>query len=326
MSLPSLSIVLPCHNEQDVLPVTIARLDGLVSGWIGKSVTSCQYVLVNNGSTDGTLKTMLALKSTVSLIEIVDLRRNYGYQGSISAGLYHSDADAVVTIDADLQDDPEKIEEMLQHFANGFELVLGVRKARRSDSLCKRVLSQQYYRLLNVLGVESVYNHGDFRLMSRALVAEFKQIREVNRYIRAMILHLDSRYACVYYDRRSRELGTSKFRTAHLLALALDGITSFSSVPIRLVTVSGIAMAMLSFAVLGYVLYVLLLTERNVPGWASLASIVLFFAGAQTFFLGIVGEYVAKTYLETKQRPLFTVRKTYSAPIAQTPSASTPGR
>lgn len=309
MTRPSLSIVIPCHNEQEILPSTIQRLNVLVTQMLQTCISSCEFVLVNNGSTDDTIGTMQGLVSEVATIVIVDLRRNFGYQGSISAGLHHAAMDVVVTIDSDLQDDPEKIPEMIELHTKGYDLVLGIRSGRTTDSFFKRVFSQLYYRILAWLGVESVYNHGEFRLMSRALVEEFKQLAETNRYIRALILQLDSKYATVSYERTSRELGTTKFTPARLLNLAVDGITSFSSVPIRLVTVSGIFLSALAILSLLYVVGVLLFTTYNVPGWASLATISLFFSGIQTFFLGVVGEYIAKIYTETKRRPVFTVRQ-----------------
>lgn len=311
MTLPSLSIVLPCHNEAPVLPRTCAVLDELVAKWVGTLVSSCEYVLVNNGSTDETLEVMKALTSPVAKILIVDLRRNFGYQGSISAGLHNARNDLVVSIDADLQDDPEKIAEMVEKNQQGYELVLGVRKSRSADSWPKRFFTQLYYKLLKIMGIESVYNHGEFRLMSRALVEEFKQLSESNRYIRGLILQLESKYAMVYYERRAREQGETKFTPSRLISLALDGITSFSSVPIRLVTLSGSLMAFVALGGLAYVVYVLVFTHYGVPGWASLATIMLFFFGIQTLFLGIVGEYIAKTYMETKRRPVFTVRARY---------------
>ena len=311
MSLPSLSIVLPCHNEEEVLPDTIRTLNALVAGPLADCISECEYVLVNNGSTDNTLEVMQGLQSEVASFRLVDLRRNYGYQGSISAGLFEARKDVVVTIDADLQDDPTKIKEMLTRYAEGYELVLGIRQSRETDSFLKRVLSQAYYKLIAGLGVESVYNHGEFRLMSQALVQDFREFSETNRYIRGLVLQLESRRAHVYYDRGPREKGETKFSPSRLFALAFDGITSFSSVPIRMVTVAGILTATLAMLVFLYVLYIFMFTGRNVPGWASLATIVLFFSGVQIFSLGVVGEYVAKIYMETKRRPVFSIRKVY---------------
>lgn len=311
MKLPSLSIVVPCHNEEATLPTTLRELDALVHLWLGKLISSCEYVLVNNGSTDRTLAVMRSLSSSEADLQIVDLRRNFGYQGSITAGLHHASGDVSVTIDCDLQDDPACIEAMLEQYRQGHELVLGVRKSRSSDSALKRVTAQAYYRLLSLLGVEGVYNHGDFRLMSRALVEEFKSLPETNRYLRSLIVQLDSNYGCVYYDRRTRKAGRTKFTPGRLIALAIDGITSFSSVPIRIVTFAGVGMFGVSFLGLAYVAYILLFAHRGVPGWASLATILLFFSGIQMLSLGIVGEYVAKTYTEVKRRPLFVVRNVY---------------
>ena len=309
---PFLSIVVPCHNEEDVVGTTFRTLSDLARDWRADGlIAHCEILFVNNGSTDNTFECLSELASPAVDVSVVDLRRNFGFQGSISAGLAHARGDAVVTIDADLQDDPTKIRDMVEHYRQGTELVLGVRNDRRSDSFLKRVFSEAYYSVLALLGVESVYNHAYFRLMSRALVNEFVQLPERNRYIRALILQLDSRYKTVEYERAARQQGETKFTPGRLINLAVDGVTSFSSTPVRMVTLTGLIAAALSFAGIMWVISSFAFGLYDVPGWASLATILLGFFGLQTFFLGVIGEYIAKIYLETKQRPVFTVRGMY---------------
>jgi len=310
-TLPSLSIVLPCHDEEDVIESTYKELKGLIDEWLTIKISAYQLVMVNNGSTDNTLQKMLQLKQKDNNIKILDLRNDYGYQGSITAGLYYSDHDMIVSIDADLQDDPSKISEMIDFYSMGYEMVLGIRKSRKFDSFFKRVSAIAYYRFLKIIGVKSVYNHGEFRLLSKSLVEEMKLYPERNRYIRSIILSLESKYACVYYDREPRRAGKTKFRFFKLISLALDGITSFSNFPIRIILLLGLFMFLLSIVILIYVIYIKCFTELHISGWASISIMILFFGGIQNLFLGILGEYIAKTYIETKQRPFFSVRKLY---------------
>ena len=311
--IPSLSMVIPCHNEQDVIASSCERLQGLIARWPAGLVSDVEYVLVNNGSTDRTLDVMREYQKTHPEVVIVDLGANYGYQGSITAGLHHARHDMVVTIDADLQDDPEKIQDMIQKYKQGYELVLGVREDRSSDSWFKRLTAGCYYGLLRRMGVQTVAHHGDFRLMSRRLVNEYKKLPERHRYIRSLVLELESRYATVSYKRTPRRAGRTKFNLMSLVVLAIDGITSFTSFPIRLVTFSGLIMFFFSIVMVFYVLYIKFIALRGVPGWAFLAMLFLFFGGLQSLSLGIIGEYIAKMYIETKRRPVFTVRRIYRA-------------
>lgn len=307
------SIVLPCHNEEEVILSSYLTLKSIIDQLILENqISGYEIVMVNNGSTDATLNKMLDIINNDDNIVIIDLRSNYGYQGSISAGLYYAKGDVVITIDADLQDDPYKIPEMIGYYKQGFDMVLGVRNNRASDSFFKRFTANSYYKLLNLLGVNTIPNHGDFRLLSRSLVEEFKKMPERNRFIRGMILSLESKYATVVYDRKPRQAGKTKFKIKELFALALDGITSFTSAPIRIVTIFGFIFFLLSILGTLYVLEEKFIRKVDVPGWAFLSLLILFFGGVQSLFMGIIGEYIAKTYIETKKRPLFLIRKIYS--------------
>lgn len=311
-SLSSLSIVVPCFNEEEMLPITYARLKELSEKWKRTGVIrSYELVFVNNGSTDSTIRFLTDVYEKDTSVAVIDLRKNCGFQGSVMAGLASASNDVVVSIDADLQDDPAKIEEMMKKYYEGYDMVLGVRESRESDMFLKRSTAQAFYKLLNWIGIKSVYNHADFRLLSRDVVDELKRFPERVRYLRGLIFEVESRYACVYYRRQERKLGKSKFSIFSLLSLAFDGITSFTSVPIRFISTLGFLMFLFSLAGSVFVFYSKYVLSKDVPGWASLSVIILFFGGIQNLALGIIGEYIAKMYLETKQRPLYIVRKEY---------------
>ncbi len=307
-----LSVVVPCHNEQEVLPATQQRLKAVLDGLVaGRKCADYEIVYIDNGSTDNTRQVLKQIFTRDQHARVISLRSNFGYQGSISAGLFHAHGDAVVTIDADLQDPPEKIEEMISYFEQGYDLVLGVRKERSSDSFAKRFFSENYYRFLKWMGVDVVYNHGDFRLMARSLVDEFNRLPERSRFIRAMILKLESRYAKVDYSREPRKAGKTKFSPGAMLSLAFDGITSFSYMPLRLASVFGALMFLAAGIGMCWVLYIKV-TQNVIHGWASILLSIFGLGGLQLFVLGIMGEYIGKLYIEVKQRPLFLVREEYS--------------
>jgi dolichol-phosphate mannosyltransferase len=308
-----LSVVIPCHNEEEVLESAHNRLSRILNDLISRGrILDYELIYVDNGSTDNTLEKLKKIFKTDSRTRIIVLRRNFGFQGSISAGLFHVKGDAAVTIDADLQDPPEKIEEMITHFKQGYDLVLGVREDRSTDSFVKRFFSENYYRLMKLMGVQIVHNHGDFRLMSKSLVEEFNALPERNRLIRAMILQLESRYAIVPYKREARKAGQSKFNISSLFSLALDGIVSFTYFPLRLTSVIGILISVFTFLAALWVLYIKLFTSEFIPGWASTLLPILALGGLQLFFLGLIGEYIGRLYSEIKKRPLFIVRERYN--------------
>lgn len=307
----SLSIVLPCHNEQDVITHSYNRLYQLIKQWEKTCLSCYEIIMVNNGSTDNTLEKMLKIQKLDSNVIVLDLRTNYGYQGSITAGLYNATKECIVTIDADLQDDPEKIPEMIAKYNEGFELVLGVRKDRSADTFIKRLTANIYYKVLKVLGIKSVMHHGDFRLLSNSLLQDMKKYNERNRFLRGLIFEIESKYACVYYKRTPRQAGESKFKSLDLFSLGWDGITSFSNTPIKFVLFFGFILFLSSLLGICYVLFCKFVFERTVPGWASTLILLLFFAGMQNLFLGIIGEYLSKIFIEVKQRPIFLIRKKY---------------
>lgn len=310
-SLHHLDIIIPCHNEEKVVESTHQRLTRILKNLMTQGkIGAYTLIFVDNGSTDHTLTHLLELFHQDPHLQIVALRNNFGYQGSISAGLFHSKGDAAITIDADLQDPPEHIPAMIEKYEEGFDLVLGVRADRQTDTRFKRWTAQWYYALLRFLHVPIVPHHGDFRLMAKELVEIFNELPERNRLIRAMVLHLDRKYALISYERASRTAGHSKFGIKDLFSLGLDGITSYSYTPLRIAGMLGTLFFILSLISIGFVIYEKLAYDK-VRGWASLLCFLLFFNGMQLLFLGLLGEYIGKMYGEIKKRPLFTVRKVY---------------
>jgi polyisoprenyl-phosphate glycosyltransferase len=308
-NLKSLSIVLPCHNEEDVILDSYNKIIDIINPMLGEYISCYEFVIVNNGSTDASIQEMLKIVSIDENVFICDLRRNFGYQGSITAGLYHASKDMVISMDADLQDDPTKILDMIKEHYKGFDLVLGVRSNRKSDSIIKRMFANIFYFLTQKINKETIPHHGDFRLMSKELVEDFKLFKERNRYLRGMILSLDSQYSVVEYSRQPRIKGKTKFNVIQLFELAIDGITSFSITPVRFITLFGILMLFVSIFFITYILIQKLYFGVTVEGWAFTAIAICMFGGINSFFIGIVGEYVGKSYVEAKERPLFTVRK-----------------
>src|SRR4030042_242340 len=308
-----LSIFIPCHNEEEVLRATHDRISNVIKNVLSsRKISNYELIYIDNGSTDNTLQVLRNIFVYDQYTRIISLRRNFGFQGSISAGLFHSKGDAVVTIDADLQDPPEKIEEMITWFEQGYDLVLGVREDRSSDSFIKRFFSENYYRLMKLMGVNIVFNHGDFRLMSKQLLREFNALPERNRLIRAMVLQLESRYATVFYKRENRKAGQSKFNISSLFSLSIDGIVSFTYFPLRLTSIIGIFISMLSLSGALWVLYIKIFTDKFIPGWASTLLPILALGGLQLFFIGLIGEYIGRLYVEIKHRPLFVIREEFT--------------
>lgn len=310
-NIPSLSIVIPCHNEEEIIKSSYDKLLEIIKKIETNKISSYQFVLVNNASTDQTLIEMKKIFEKDINVKILDLRVNFGYQSSITSGLFNADGDIVISIDSDLQDDPNKILEMIEYYHQGYEMVLGVRKNRNSDGFLKRHSATCFYKVLNFLGAKTIKNHGDFRLLSKQLINDLKQYPETNRYLRGLVLKLDSKYKIVEYDRLERKLGKSKFKLKDLMSLAFDGITSFSVRPMKLILWLGILMCSFSiiFSIFTIILYYLEAFE--VKGWASTIIILLFFGGVQNISLGVIGEYVSRVYLETKRRPLYSIRKIY---------------
>ena len=313
--MTSLDIVVPCYNEEEVLRETTRRLGMVLANLVqsNKVAASSAVLLVDDGSRDATWRIIEELASAHPFVRGIRLSRNRGHQNALLAGLFASTADVSISIDADLQDDLGAIEAMVDAYAAGNDIVLGVRKRRDRDSLFKKITATGYYRLLAAMGVEIVFNHADYRLLSRRALAALADYREVNLFLRGIVPQLGFPTAIVYYDRAERFAGESKYPLRKMLAFAWQGITSFSAVPLRLITTIGVLVSFASFGVTLWALFVALFTSLTVPGWASTVLPIYFLGGIQLLCIGIIGEYVAKIYMETKRRPRYFIQATTDA-------------
>jgi len=307
-----LDLVVPCFNEQEVLPATHERLSTLMSRLreAGQITALSRIYYVDDGSTDDTWKIIRELSDGAADVAGLRLSRNFGHQNAVMAGLFGAAGDAVISIDADLQDDIDVIPEMVERFREGHEIVYGVRRERSADTALKRNFAILYYRMLKALGVDIVYNHADYRLMSRRAVDCLKQFSEVNLFLRGIVPLLGFATCTVEYDRKDRMAGETKYSAKKMLSLAMDGITSFSPAPLRMVAALGVLVFLFAIGMSLWVLWARYLMGQVVPGWASSVIPIYFLGGIQLLSLGILGEYVAKLYLETKQRPRYFIAET----------------
>ena len=307
-----LSIVVPCYNEEAVLPETVQRLAELLQDLINRAkITSdsCVYY-VDDGSRDRTWDLIETLAKTNRFVRGIKLSRNRGHQNALLAGLLTVKGEVVVSVDADLQDDLAAIEAMLEDYAAGHDIVYGVRSSRKTDTFFKNFTAIAYYRLLGIMGVEIVFNHADYRLMSRRVIDALQEFGEVNLFLRGIIPQLGFAHSIVYYERAQRFAGESKYPLKKMLALAWQGITSFSDVPLQFITHLGLLVSLISFIVTLWTVWIKLFTEYALPGWASTVLPIYFLGGIQLLCLGMIGEYLAKIYAETKRRPRYIIEKT----------------
>lgn len=307
----NLSIVVPCYNEQEVLPETAKRLTTLLDDLANRekiSAQSCVY-FVDDGSKDSTWQLIESIAANQPLFKGIKLSRNRGHQIALLAGLTTAPGDAIISIDADLQDDLAAIEAMIDAHKKGADIVYGVRAQRKTDTFFKRFTAESYYRLLDRLGVEVIFNHADYRLMSRRALDALAEYDETNVFLRGLIPQLGFPTSVVYYDRGERFAGESKYPLRKMLALAWNGVTSFSATPLRFITAMGFIIALASLAVTAWAVGVRLFGDSAVPGWASTVIPLYFLGGIQLLSMGMIGEYVAKTYSESKRRPRYQIEK-----------------
>ena len=312
MKTPVLYIVIPCYNEEEALPITAARMAGLLNDLTGKNLIApeSRVTLVDDGSRDKTWEVICALNEKDKRFEGVKLAHNAGHMNALWAGMRMvCDAcDALVTIDADLQDDVNAIYGFLEKYREGCDVVYGVRNSRKTDTAFKRNSAQGFYKIMKKLGVELVYNSADYRLLSRRAVEALLQFGEVNMFLRGMVPLLGFKSAEVYYERGERVAGQSKYPLKKMVSFAVEGITSFSNKPIRFVTLLGFVCALLGVIMAVYVLFSLF-GGRSVAGWASTIMSIWLLGGIQLIALGLIGEYVGKIYMETKRRPKFILEE-----------------
>ncbi len=308
---PQIAIVVPCYNEEEVLPTTIERLLALKDGLVqeGLIASTSTITFVDDGSRDTTWSLIEnAVKASPS-IHGIKLSKNFGHQNALIAGLLNVEGDAVVSIDADLQDDLSAIREMVVRYLDEAEVVYGVRKHRQSDTLFKRLTAEGYYKLLASFGVDIVFNHADYRLLGRSALNALKDFGETNLFLRGIIPQLGFKSASVYYKREERFAGESKYPIKKMFALAWDGLTSFSPMPLRVITAFGMVVSVFTFLMSIFVLIYKLFFDGSVPGWASTVMPIFFLGGVQLLSLGVIGEYIYKIYSEVKHRPRYIVER-----------------
>ena len=313
--IPSLYIVIPCYNEEEVLLITsklfLEKIHQLVSA--GKITDDSRVLFVNDGSKDRTWEIIQQLAAEDKHYIGICQSRNRGHQNAVLAGLMEAKdrCDITISIDCDGQDDINAMDDMVEEYLNGCEVVYGVRSKRETDTFFKRFTAEGFYKLLNWMGAEVVYNHADYRLISSRVLQEFQNFKEVNIFLRGMIPLVGFKSTSVYYERAERIAGESHYPLKKMLALAFDGITSLSVKPIRMITSFGLLVAVLSFIGILWAVVATLL-GHTVAGWSSMICIVCFIGGIQMLCLGIIGEYIGKIYLETKHRPRYIIsERTY---------------
>lgn len=308
-----LAIVVPCYNEEAVLRITASELSGILTRMIDERlIDGDSYVfMVNDGSKDGTWQVIENLHSSnPAMFKGIDLAHNRGHQNALVAGLMEviDHCDAAISIDADLQDDPLAMIEMVRCWHDGAEIVYGVRSSRETDTWFKRTTAHAFYSFQRSMGVDTVYDHADYRLMSQRALMLLSEYREVNLFLRGIVPQIGLKTAIVEYKRGVRAAGESKYPLSKMLSFSIDGITSFSARPMRLIFVTGFTLLIITIAVAAYV-FVAYLTGRAIAGWASLMLSVWFLGSLILMGIGIVGEYIGKIYLEVKGRPRYAIRQ-----------------
>ena len=315
--MDKLAIVVPCYNEEEVLHIASKALREVLDDLVNKGkIANDSFILfVNDGSKDRTWELIEEEhKNHPIQVRGVKLAGNVGHQFALTAGLITAKdmSDVTVSIDADLQDDVAVIEEMIDKFHEGKDIVYGVRKERKTDTFFKRVTAQGFYRVMEMMGVKSIYNHADFRLMSQRAVEQFSKYQETNLYLRGMMPLIGYETDMVYYDRKERVAGESKYPLKKMLALAFNGISSFSVKPISMVLGLGFAIVCLSVVAAIYAL-ISFFTGNVEPGWTSLILSIWFLGGLQLLAIGLVGQYIGKIYIEVKHRPRYNIEKVLDA-------------
>jgi len=311
-----LSIVVPCYNEEAVLRECASQLRGCMQDLIhtGKISADSGILFVNDGSSDRTWELIEELCREDARFLGVCLSRNFGHQGALLAGLHTAPGDAIISIDADLQDDLKAIEQMVDRFREGFDIVYGVRRERKLDNTFKRITALGFYRMMSMLGARTIYNHADFRLMSRRAIEALRDYREVNLFLRGIVTLIGFRTTTVTYDRGKRFAGETKYPLKKMLALSLSAVTSFSNVPLRLITMTALFGMVILGMTFSWVMWARLFTDRGVPGWASILLPMLFIGCLNMLAVGVVGEYLARIFEEVKFRPRYLIAATLNLP------------
>jgi polyisoprenyl-phosphate glycosyltransferase len=307
-----LAIVVPCYNEEEVLRETSKQLLSLLNHLTSKGKISedSRVWLIDDGSFDNTWALIEEQSAKNPLIHGIKLSRNWGHQNALLAGLMTVDSDIIVSIDADLQDDISVIEKMVDDYHNGKDVVYGVRKNRDTDTAFKRLSAGLYYKILKSIGIKIIENHADFRLLSRRALKSLEDYSEVNLFLRGIIPMIGLPFSVISYDRKERFAGKSKYPLSKMLPLAINGISSFSSFPLRIIFILGFILFIISLVSSIWVLWARFVLDNALPGWASTVLPQYFLGGIQLLSIGIIGEYISKIYMESKRRPRFIIEKT----------------
>jgi len=307
-----LSVVVPCYNEEEVIAASYSRICKVLDALHGYA---WELIFVNDGSRDRTLELLKEFALGNARVRVLSFSRNFGHQIAITAGLDHAKGDAAIVIDADLQDPPEVIPEMVRAWADGNDVVYGKRRIRPGESAFKLLSAKYFYRFINRLAdVDIPLDTGDFRLMDRKALDAFLNMREQHRFVRGMVAWVGYKQKAVEYDREARFAGVTKYPLKKMLRLATDAILGFSNVPLRLATIVGFLTSFLAFAGILYTLYAKLFTDETVAGWTFLMIAILFIGGITLVVLGIIGEYIGRIYSEIKKRPLYLLEEKYGFP------------
>ena len=305
---PFLSIVAPCYNEEAVIDIFLEKIFEVLER-LGRSF---EIVFVNDGSRDGTLELLKAKAKEYAGVRVINLSRNFGKEAALTAGMDAARGEVVVPIDVDLQDPPELILEFVKKYEEGYDVVVGKRADRTTDTHAKRISAELFYKMHNKISdIEIPHNVGDYRLMSRRVVEELKKLPETQRFMKGIFAWLGFKTAVVEYKREERAAGDTSFNGWKLWNFALDGITSFSTAPLRIWLYVGIVLSFIAFLFGAWIILKTLLFGVDTPGYASMLTVVLFLGGIQLMGIGILGEYIGRIYLESKNRPIYIVENEY---------------
>jgi dolichol-phosphate mannosyltransferase len=310
-----LSIVIPVYNEEQVIPELHSRLIALLEIFDKQhslQASSIEIILINDGSTDNSLPSLVGLTQQHNSFKVLNLSKNFGHQIAATAGIEYAEGDAIVLLDADLQDPPEFILDLYQKYKEGYDVVYAVREKRKGEGFFKLLTAKFFYRLMRLMtNIDIPVDTGDFRIMSRKVVEVLKSMKEKHRFLRGMVKWVGFKQVGLTYNRNERFAGSSKYPFGKMLKFAWDAITSFSSVPLRIVSYLGIFIAFLAFLYSLYVLYIKIYTDEAISGWSSLMIVILLMSGINLITLGLIGEYIGRISEESKNRPLYIVEKIY---------------
>jgi glycosyltransferase involved in cell wall biosynthesis len=308
MQSPTLSLVIPIFNEEAVIPELDRRLKAVLANW-ADLIDSWEVVFINDGSRDDSLAQLRKMAEAEPRYKVLSFARNFGHQMAITAGIDRAQGAAVVVMDADLQDPPEVVREMITLWRQGFDVVYGVRRKRAGETVFKKLTAAAFYRLLRAMlgGISIPADAGDFRLMSRPVVLAMRALKERHRFVRGMVAWVGFRQTAAYYDREARFAGETKYPLRKMVRFAIDGITSFSTVPLRFATWLGVFAGLLAVVIALWAVYIKLFVSGAVQGWTTIMIVVALGTSAQLLMIGILGEYIGRIYEEVKRRPLYLI-------------------